>query len=462
MLEPRHPDFEERLLAAPDDEASYLIYADWLEAQGSPRGALIATQAALRHDPGSAALARAEQQLLAAHPGFLANGAPQLTVEWQFGFWRRVWLRAGGWQALENPSARFLHEVALEVNAADQLAPLARLHRTLRGADLQLRGPTNTLRDEDLTVLQACTQLRSLALYSCEALTPNGLELLRRFTQLERLDLRNCPLSDELALHLLGLPLKHVQFNQLSPKVSEVAVESLAAAPLETLGLTSSRTPAVLEDRHLSPLQRHPSLNTLLLGDVRLGVQGARCLASLPRLRSLDLLSSTIDDAGVWALAQCQTLEALQLGDCARLTDEACTALATLPQLSFLDCSSTHLTAAGVRALASLRTLRVLDLSFVPLDDAAVAALAPLQSLTDLGLRYSGPLTDRIIDTLAKFPALRRLDLSNSSISPEGIDRLAHLPLSELGLEGCAPETITRARQLPYHVQTRDGLEFES
>ena len=41
------------LRARPDDRETFLVYADWLQARGDPRGALIAAQHALLDDPES-------------------------------------------------------------------------------------------------------------------------------------------------------------------------------------------------------------------------------------------------------------------------------------------------------------------------------------------------------------------------------------------------------------------------
>src|SRR5688572_6495226 len=44
----RNPQLEEAVAAAPDDPAGYIVYGDWLQREGDPRGELIALQAAQR------------------------------------------------------------------------------------------------------------------------------------------------------------------------------------------------------------------------------------------------------------------------------------------------------------------------------------------------------------------------------------------------------------------------------
>ena len=65
---------EQRLLAAiveaPDDDAPRLVYADWLQSRGDPRGEFIQLQcqlAATPDDDRRRAMRIAENKLLAAH-----------------------------------------------------------------------------------------------------------------------------------------------------------------------------------------------------------------------------------------------------------------------------------------------------------------------------------------------------------------------------------------------------------
>src|SRR5580704_765397 len=60
----------EQVLAAPDDDAPRLVYADWLVLRGDPRGEFIQLQCRLAAEPDDAnrrAMRVAENKLLAAH-----------------------------------------------------------------------------------------------------------------------------------------------------------------------------------------------------------------------------------------------------------------------------------------------------------------------------------------------------------------------------------------------------------
>ena len=123
--EPREPDLEGAL----PDAATALVYGDWLQARGHPRGRLIAIDAALAADPTSAVLAAERARMLHDHAdvllGELALWFPDpgddggLTVTWDHGFlvgarFDRAFYILGAIEALfRHPSARALRELVI-------------------------------------------------------------------------------------------------------------------------------------------------------------------------------------------------------------------------------------------------------------------------------------------------------------------------------------------------------------
>jgi uncharacterized protein (TIGR02996 family) len=94
----RHPELEAAIEADPDAREAYLVYGDWLEAQGDPRGKLIAIQHELGKRKGDHALLRAQGELLAAERARLLGPLADcddllLEVEWHLGFIRRCKVR---------------------------------------------------------------------------------------------------------------------------------------------------------------------------------------------------------------------------------------------------------------------------------------------------------------------------------------------------------------------------------
>ncbi len=94
-------DFEAAMLENPDDDAAYLVYADWLIGQGDPRGELIVTQ----HDADEAegarrtALRRSAKALLDKHAAYFLGplATPSATHDsklvWRYGYVRKLELQ---------------------------------------------------------------------------------------------------------------------------------------------------------------------------------------------------------------------------------------------------------------------------------------------------------------------------------------------------------------------------------
>ena len=454
---------EQQIEEAPDDPAGYLVYGDWLEAQGDPRGTLIALHAA-RLAGDSPELRAAEAALLAEHAELLPGQDvdPRPSVEWHLGFWRSLSVGAVGSgdplapagpeltagsaagahlaSLLAHDSARFVREIQLRGMRESVLGLLGAAHRTLRSLDVLVSG---LVTDAGLRSLRPLRELRQLTLQSCEPVTPYGIEVVRDFRHLEQLDLRNCKLTDDGAALLAGLPLATLRFT-LVEHLTARGMRTIAALPLRSLKLRGDH----LDDAALEPLAAHPTLDNLQLGGMSFGAdggaRGAAALGAIPHLRRLYLSSSTIGDAGVARLQP--SLRSLHLGHCESVSDAACPSIARMRGLRFLDLSSTQVTAAGLQRLAGLSELEHLDLGFLDLGDADLAVLAAFGNLRSLSLAYGRALSDAAIDTIEQLDQLQTLDLAAAEISPDAIDRLARLPrLGHLGLHDCPWETIEHA-----------------
>ncbi|MBZ4415812.1 WGR domain-containing protein [Myxococcus sp. RHSTA-1-4] len=128
-------ELEAAILRAPEAPDGYLVYGDWLQSQGDPRGELIALQHALLQAKGAeaTALKRKVAAHLKKHQGLLLGtrlstmlGDPTLSVEWHLGFIRKARVAAAEYgqdvefaidetlsMLLAHPSARFLQELSL-------------------------------------------------------------------------------------------------------------------------------------------------------------------------------------------------------------------------------------------------------------------------------------------------------------------------------------------------------------
>ncbi|MBZ4412373.1 WGR domain-containing protein [Myxococcus faecalis] len=134
-----NPELEAAIQKDPDNVDAYLVYGDWLQAQGDPRGELIALQHALSKASGAEATALKKQ--VSAHIkkhkalllGSMAKGwsDEEITLEWHLGFIRSARLGRKEYDSefdvgegvktlLTHPSGRFLRSLAVGiVDASD-------------------------------------------------------------------------------------------------------------------------------------------------------------------------------------------------------------------------------------------------------------------------------------------------------------------------------------------------------
>src|SRR5580704_11727592 len=110
-----HDDFLQAILDDPDDDAPRLIYADWLEERGDPRGEFIRVQCELAPlgptDPRRPELETRETALLAKHRIRFVRPIPQGVV-WCCTF------RRGFLDCAELAAADFLRHAAVLFRAA--------------------------------------------------------------------------------------------------------------------------------------------------------------------------------------------------------------------------------------------------------------------------------------------------------------------------------------------------------
>jgi uncharacterized protein (TIGR02996 family) len=155
--EPHNPVFEDALRSDPSDVGAALVYADWLQQQGHPRGALIAVQAQLAANPRDTRLVEAERRIieeaahsllskpLLAHLAILRAGGGELAVSrnlfdggtatFDHGFLREalVVVRQRGcdedvlWELLRHPSARMLAKLGVSTDRSRDIALVATL-----------------------------------------------------------------------------------------------------------------------------------------------------------------------------------------------------------------------------------------------------------------------------------------------------------------------------------------------
>ena len=345
-----HLELEEEILRRPDDAGTYLVYADWLQARGDPRGELITVQHQLAQAPDSRALRQAEATLLGGHgeylvPPLLAGMLAQprrktdpegsrSEVTWRLGFFDAVRVARRSPQQPEVPAvvAELLRHPSAHFLRGLTIGPLGKLDEYDYRPTVEALAAAAPRRLEELILADFTAEHVALPFSTLGEVSA----LLRALPALRRLTLRGGSLRFETALEHPGLRV-------LTVTTAELAVRTagrLCRACLPELERLELDCPSLkLPERDLAVL--------LTAKD-------------LPKLRWLSL-RQTLGTAG--------PLQALLESG-------------LLAQLDGLDLSEGDLTDSSVdlllRHAEGLKRLKVLDLSANRLSPAAAARLASL------------------------------------------------------------------------------------
>ncbi len=134
-------------------------------------------------------------------------------------------------------------------------------------------------------------------------------------------------------------------------------------------------------------------------------------LATLGRLRRLDLNAWNITDDGLKNLTAAAALETLVLRDAWDISDRGLAYLAALPNLEDLTVHHALITAAGIRSLAAAGRLTSLSLTGPQIGDDVISPLAHVSSLEMIDLSRAR-ITVKALPALNSLPRLRELRLS--------------------------------------------------
>jgi len=279
--------------------------------------------------------------------------------------------------------------------------------------------------DVGIERLRELPQLEELTLDATEAITDASTSYLRANKQLRKLVLRGTDITD------VGMPalatltnLKSLDLSQTM--IGNVGLESLPAlSELEELNLGGTRITGV----NLNFLKLLPKLKKLSFN----GIQRRNADACwTPLITDLDLdtislLAGLQDlDLGV-GVSLGKTGVAVGAGNChvtggIQLTDLGVAKLVKLTKLRRLDISGAKITPAGLKILKSLPQLERLSLwNCKGLDDSAAAHFADVPKLTNLDLSYTST-GDAMLKTLAALPNLKVLYLTDTKVTPAGVE----------------------------------------
>jgi Leucine-rich repeat (LRR) protein len=272
-------------------------------------------------------------------------------------------------------------------------------------------------------------QLEELNLFAAEFITDAAVAFLRGNRNLKRLNLRGTDVTDTSLAYLAeltGLQALDISFTQ----ISDVGLEHLASlAQIEELNLGGIKISGVgLHVLKLLPKLRKLTFNGIqrrnagmcwapVITDLELGT-----LAALGSLEELNIgwgigLGSGRPSADVprSGEAECRVIGG------ARVTDAGLAKLASLKRLKRLDVSGSAITASGLKHLSGLPVERLSLWNAAGLNDTAGDTLAMLDSLQSLDLSYTAA-GDQTLRGLAKLPRLRRLYVTNTKMTPEAVE----------------------------------------
>lgn len=340
----RHAELERAIDADVDDPAGYLVYGDWLQSRGDPRGLLASAgrraEAARTEDERMLAYADWAALLHRHAPALLGPLAPHLArttrATWQHGFIRELWFDVGWGSGGAGASARDAGALLAEVLAL----PVCRFLRALTVADLPADARLDYAPVVEVLLAEELPHLRTLAI------GPDQYQL------------------SWTSLHAAGLLARHPGLEALSLGAGEVETGALASAQLRRFQLrTSALTQANLE---------------------------AICAARWPALEDLEVWfgsrdrgadAFTVRDLGPLLGARgLGRLRRLALRN-SELTDEICAALAwapIVPQLAEIDLSLGTMTDHGALILVECAP-RLAHLARLCVEDNALSADAASQ-----------------------------------------------------------------------------------
>jgi uncharacterized protein (TIGR02996 family) len=350
---------ERALLERPDDVDAYLVYGDWLEAQGDARGELIAVQAARHKTPGDATLREREAALM-KQPGRAWLGDlgqhKALQLAWRYGFVDELIMSQGRRSRDDKSDGGELLERLLA-------APVGRLLRKLH---VKL-----WLSSDYAGIIAALAQARPPALRDL---------FIADFVFPDEAEMSWTSLGDVAALWPALPRLEKVILQAGSFELGTIAAPMLRHFEVRTGGLSAQSIASICN-------ARWPMLETLNIwfGDEGYGAEG-----------TIESIAPILDGVGLGRLKH------LGLMNCA-FADDICAALGAsriVKQLDTLDLSMGTMSDDGAQGLArdpaTFAHLTKILLADNFLDDAAQGLLARLPNV-EIGPQRDDAPEDRYV-----------------------------------------------------------------
>jgi internalin A len=208
-----------------------------------------------------------------------------------------------------------------------------------------------------------------------------------------------------------------------------------------------------ISDVDMIELARLPDLERLDLSHTRIGDEGMLNLKPAPQIKELKLFySEWVTDQGLTAIKEWKHLKRLDVRG-TRISDGTLEIVSRLTGIEALDIAHTEVTDVGLENLITLVNLKELALGRGRLSNSGLVALRMLPTLTHLDLSGARPappdsptgrgggsgMPDETLKAIAELKDLRVLQLGYSSITADGLRSLSSLEkVEKLGLQGCS------------------------
>jgi len=277
--------------------------------------------------------------------------------------------------------------------------------------------------------LAKLAQLEELNLDTAEAITDAAIAFLRANHKLRRLNLRGTDVTDT-GLEYLGTLTGLTSLNISETQVTDIGLENLAALDqLEELDLGGNKISGV----GLDVLKLLPKLRKLSFHGIQRRNAGV-CWAPVVTDAEMDTIAllTGLEDLNVgWGvglglpdpMAPSRPLSEMDchLNGGIRVTDLGVAKLASLKRLRRLDLSGSAITAAGLKSLSVLPRLERLSLwNAQALDDSTGASLRAFRGLNALDLSNTA-VGDGTMRELASLPRLQHLYLTDTRVTEAGL-----------------------------------------
>jgi Leucine-rich repeat (LRR) protein len=314
--------------------------------------------------------------------------------------------------------------------------------------------------------------LETLQIHNYRDLNDAMVEELKGLKNLKNLALANSGITNA-AVKTIAESFPNLTSLDLSKsaKLTDGALKSIATLKeLETLVINYCG----FGEFGMMDIASLPKLKTLdIRANMTVGNTGLEFLAKIPMLRSLKHRSPAVDDYGLEALTAAPEMESLLLQDC-NITDSAgqllkkfekmkeleifrCQGFGSVGTLELKGMPLVRLTLrdlpsvddSGMDVFRELPTLKRLYLNELPsVSDAGLTALLFLKELEVLDI-WAIAITDKSLETIAKLPNVKELSIRSTNISDAGVDSLLSMPkLTSLTLKDNANLTDAGRRRL--------------